>query len=97
MFYLSVSLFTVKATSRVSAEDQSSLNMFPHAMMYHIEQGSQLSNLSGQPPDTQYIPSWGCRPQDSATIHVHAHAHAMAECQVSCIHVFISVEETRYE
>ncbi|CAL1538639.1 unnamed protein product [Lymnaea stagnalis] len=52
-------------------------------MMYHIEQGSQITNQGGQLPDPHYIPSWATRqPQDQTTIHVHA--TAMAECQ-GCI------------
>ncbi|XP_059161022.1 centrosomal protein of 170 kDa protein B-like isoform X2 [Physella acuta] len=60
-----------------------SIRLGHDAMMYHIEQGSQITNQGGQLPDPQYIPSWATRlPQEASTIHVHA--HAMAECQ-GCI------------
>ncbi|XP_055880398.1 centrosomal protein of 170 kDa-like isoform X5 [Biomphalaria glabrata] len=64
----------------VTLHHMDSIRLGHDTMMYHIEQGSQITNQGGQLPDPQFVPSWVTRhSQDPASVHVHA--HAMAECQ----------------
>ncbi|XP_012938156.1 centrosomal protein of 170 kDa protein B [Aplysia californica] len=72
----------------VTLNHMDSIRLGYDAMMYHMEQGSQITNQGGQLPDPHVVPSWATRhAPDPTTIHVHAHTHGghtMAECQ-GCI------------
>ncbi|BFZ12092.1 hypothetical protein BsWGS_15131 [Bradybaena similaris] len=67
----------------VALNHMDSIRLGQDAMMYHMEQGSQITSHGGLLPDPHFIPSWANRSQDTTTT-IHVHAHDLAECQ-GCI------------
>ncbi|RUS86353.1 hypothetical protein EGW08_005871 [Elysia chlorotica] len=93
---LSTSNGTYVNNSRIPEQEYVTLNHMDSvrlghdAMMYHVEQGSQITGQGGQLPDPSFVPHWASRQHQAphqAGLQgepIHVHAHAMAECQ-GCI------------